>query len=83
MSRNLFIVGPVACGKNTLLDNLKKKYNINILDTGRLFRYVALNIIQNTTINPDFDKMYLGDEQEKNRIVDEIYKYNREICIYL
>lgn len=79
MSRNLFIVGPVACGKNTLLDNLKKKYNINILDTGRLFRYVALNIIQNTTINPDFDKMYLGDEQEKNRIVDEIYKYNREI----
>lgn len=33
MNQNLFIIGPVASGKNTLLDNLKKKYNINVLDT--------------------------------------------------
>ena len=27
MNQNLFIIGPVASGKNTLLDNLKRKYN--------------------------------------------------------
>ena len=40
MNQNLFIIGPVASGKNTLLDNLKKKYNINVLDTGQLYRFV-------------------------------------------
>lgn len=36
MKQNLFIIGPVASGKSTLLDNLKKEYNINVLDTGQL-----------------------------------------------
>ena len=45
MNQNLFIIGPVASGKNTLLDNLKKKCKINVLDTGQLYSilYISKN----------------------------------------
>lgn len=77
MNQNLFIIGPVASGKNTLLDNLKRKYNINVLDTGKLYRYLALCAIQRTTINPDYQKLFENDKQEETRIIQELYKWNR------
>lgn len=77
MNQNLFIIGPVASGKNTLLDNLKRKYNINVLDTGKLYRYLALCAIQRTTINPDYQKLFENDKQEETRIIQELYRWNR------
>ena len=77
MNQNLFIIGPVASGKNTLLDNLKRKYNINILDTGKLYRYLALCATQRTTINPDYQKLFENDKQEETRIIQQLYSWNR------
>ena len=77
MNQNLFIIGPVASGKNTLLDNLKRKYNINVLDTGKLYRYLALCAIQRTTINSDYQKLFENDKQEETRIIQELYRWNR------
>lgn len=77
MNQNLFIIGPVASGKNTLLDNLKRKYNINVLDTGKLYRYLALCAIQRTSINPDYQKLFENDKQEETRIIQELYRWNR------
>lgn len=79
MNQNLFIIGPVASGKNTLLENLKKKYNINILDTGQLYRYIALCIFQKTSINPNYENLYKNDIEEEKRILQEIFKWNRTI----
>ena len=77
MNQNLFIIGPVASGKNTLLDNLKRKYNINILDTGKLYRYLALCATQRTTINPDYQKLFENDKQEETRIIQQLCSWNR------
>ena len=79
MNQNLFIIGPVASGKNTLLENLKKKYNINILDSGQLYRYIALCILKKTSVNPDYKSLYKNDTEEEKRILQEIFKWNRTI----
>ena len=79
MNQNLFIIGPVASGKNTLLDGLKKKYNLNILDTGKLYRYLAWCICKKTDINPNFDLLYKNDGQEVKRISQKIYQWNRTL----
>lgn len=79
MKQNLFIIGPVASGKNTLLYNLQKRYNINVLDTGQLYRYIAFCIFQKTDINPDFEKLYKNDIKEEKRILQEVFKWSRTI----
>lgn len=79
MNQNLFIIGPVASGKNTLLENLKKKYNINILDSGQLYRYITLCILKKTSVNPDYKSLYKNDTEEEKRILQEIFKWNRTI----
>ena len=79
MNQNLFIIGPVASGKNTLLKNLKHKYNINVLDTGQLYRYIAFCIIQKTNISPNIERLYKNDIKEEKRILQEIFKWNRTI----
>ena len=79
MNQNLFIIGPVASGKNSLLDNLKKKYNINVLDTGQLYRYIAICIFQKTNINPNLESLYKNDIREEKRILQEVFKWNRTI----
>ena len=79
MNQNLFIIGPVASGKNTLLENLRHKYNINVLDTGQLYRYIAFCIIQKTNISPNIERLYKNDIKEEKRILQEIFKWNRTI----
>ena len=79
MNQNLFIIGPVASGKNTLLDNLKNIYNINVLDTGQLYRYVAFSILNKTSINPNLESLYKNDIKEEKRILEEIFKWNKTI----
>lgn len=79
MNQNLFIIGPVASGKNSLLDNLKKKYNINVLDTGQLYRYIAICIFQKTNINPNLESLYKNYIREEKRILQEVFKWNRTI----
>lgn len=79
MTQNLFIIGPVASGKNTLLNNLKKKYNMSVLDTGQLYRYLALCLLNETTINPDCEKLCKNDAEEENRISKAIFRWSRTI----
>ena len=79
MNQNLFIIGPVASGKNILLDNLKKKYHLNVLDTGQIYRYIAFCILEKTNINPDFESLYKNDNREEERILKELFKWNRTI----
>lgn len=79
MTQNLFIIGNVASGKRTLLEKLKNKYNLNVLDTGKLFRFLSLTICNETDINPDYLKLSKDDVQEEERIINAIYKRNRTL----
>ncbi|MBQ8044144.1 MAG: (d)CMP kinase [Clostridia bacterium] len=79
MFGNIFIVGPVATGKNTLLNKLKSNYNIEIVDTGQLYRYIAYIVNTQTDINPDFEKINLNDESEIQRVLHAVFKWNRTI----
>lgn len=47
------IDGPAGAGKGTLAENLVKKYNFRYLDTGALFRAVALCLIQDQSLTEE------------------------------
>ncbi len=49
---NIAIDGPSAAGKSTISTLLSKKYNLSHLDTGAMYRIVALKVIRN---NISFD----------------------------
>lgn len=40
------IDGPAAAGKGTLSGKLAKKFNLSVLDTGKLYRVVGLNVVK-------------------------------------
>jgi len=40
------IDGPAASGKNTLAKQIAKKYKLLHLDSGKLYRYFALQVIK-------------------------------------
>ena len=79
MKQNLFIVGNVAAGKNELLERLKNKYNLTIIDSGKLYRYLTLVLSGQETISPDYTELYQGNILEKERINQAIFKLNKTL----
>ena len=80
MKENILIIGSVASGKNTLMDKLKETYELNALDTGKVYRYLASIVDENTEILPKYEKLLENDLDESNRIKHEIFKWNRTIA---
>ena len=79
MKQNLLIIGPVAAGKRTLLNKLKNKYKLNVLDTGKLFRFLAMCIHQETDINPNYNLLFKNDKSEIERITNKIHRRNKTL----
>ena len=80
---NIFILGPVASGKNTLLDNIVKNHNVVALDTGRIFRYVAYQLYNKLNRKIDFEKIYKDDEIEIKYLTENIYHLTKYISLKL
>ena len=70
---NIFIIGPVASGKNTLLDKIINNNEVIALDTGRIFRYVAYELNNKLSKEIDFSKISNNDENEINKLREKIY----------
>ena len=73
--KNIYIVGPVASGKNTLLEKIKDNYNVIALDTGQIYRYITLKIFDKIK-----DQIDINLIQANNK--DEIIK-TREMIFHL
>jgi len=76
---NIFIIGPVASGKNTLLDNIVREHDVTALDTGRIFRYVAYKIYNKLNNEINFKKISENDEQEIEKLTRNIYHLTKYI----
>lgn len=70
---NLFIVGSVASGKNTLMDQLKKHGDFTFIDTGLIYRYLTREYF--TQLNLSFN--ILDDEEEMKAVKESIYKLTK------
>ncbi len=51
------IDGPAASGKNTLAKQIAKKYNLLHLDSGKLYRYFALQVYQSKDQKVNYTKL--------------------------
>lgn len=80
---NIFILGPVASGKNALLNNIVKNHITISLDTGRIFRYVAYHLCDKLKNETNFEKICNNDEQEIKKVTEKIYHLTKFIGIQL
>lgn len=76
---NIFILGPVASGKNTLLANIVKEHNVVALDTGRIFRYVAYQLYCKLNEEINFENVCKNDDNEINTLTEKIYHSTKYI----
>ena len=76
---NIFILGPVASGKNTLLDNIAKENDVIALDTGKIFRYIAYKLCEKFDLEINFEGIYQNDEQEIKKMINKIYHSTKYI----
>ena len=51
------IDGPAASGKNTLAKQIAKKYKLLHLDSGKLYRYFALQVYQSKNQKVNYSKL--------------------------
>lgn len=72
------IDGPAGAGKGTLAQNLVKKYHFRYLDTGALFRAVALCLINDQTLN---DENFELKAEFYSKNMD--FKFTKYFCIIL
>lgn len=71
--KNIFIVGPVASGKNTLMENILKNNDFIALDTGRIYRYVAKKIYDYIKNEINISKIIENDADEKDKLLQKVY----------
>lgn len=76
---NIFILGPVASGKNTLLDNIVENHDVIALDTGRIFRYIAYQLYNKFNGEINFEKICKNDEKEMELLIEKIYHSTKYI----
>jgi cytidylate kinase len=64
------IDGPAAAGKGTLSSKLAQKYNLSILDTGKLYRAVGVNVLKagGDPSNPE-DAQKAASQLDTNTII--------------
>ena len=72
--KNIFIVGPVASGKSTLMSKILEKYNIIALDTGLLYRYVAKIIFDKIKDDIDINALLHQDSSQIDIVNNFIYR---------
>lgn len=84
INKQIFIIGGVASGKSTLMNQFKEKLNYQIIDSGLLYRtlaYIIDNTIEETKlyIKSNFDEL----QNNNNKIVLRLnYLINKKIqCI--
>lgn len=75
--KNIFIVGPVASGKNTLMEKIMIESNSIAVDTGQIYRYLASKIIDELHDQIDFLKIQKNDEDECLKLVNKTYSLTK------
>jgi len=79
MSFIVAIDGPAGTGKGTITKIISKKYNFTNIDTGAIYRCVALEVINN--------KIKINDEKSIEKLLNsikiEIKSINNQIRIFL
>lgn len=75
--KNIFIVGPVASGKNTLLEKIKYDYDVIALDTGRIYRYVTWKIYEQIKNDIDINLILDGDSNEIDKARNHIFRLSK------
>lgn len=80
---NIFILGPVASGKNTLLEKISNNYDVISLDTGRVFRYVAYKLLEKMNGKINFEAIYNNDENEIKLLMESIYHSTKYVKLQL
>lgn len=79
--KNIFIIGPVASGKNSLMTKIIENNEVIALDTGQIYRYVALKIYNEIKDKIDIKKILLKDEKEiekTSKLIFHLKKYCSE-----
>lgn len=83
--KNIFIVGPVASGKNTLMEKILSKNDAITLDTGRVYRYVAYKLYQKVKDDIEVRKILSKDVNEIDKLLNLVYRltkyYTHELSI--
>jgi len=83
--KNIFIVGPVASGKNTLMEKILSKNDAITLDTGRVYRYVAYKLYQKVKDDIEIRKILSKDVNEIDKLLNLVYRltkyYTHELSI--
>ena len=73
------IDGPAASGKNTLAKQIAKKYKLLHLDSGKLYRYFALQVYQSKDQKVNYSKLKQALKKLTfKKLKDKIYE-----CILL
>lgn len=80
---NIFVLGPVASGKNTLLDKISNNFDVITLDTGRIFRYVAFVLSDKLKEDIDFNMISIDDKEEIEILKERIFHLNNYITTKL
>lgn len=81
--KNIFIVGPVASGKNALLKNIIKNNDVISLDTGRIFRFLAYEIYNEIKEDINIEKLLANDEDEINNLLHKLFNLTKFISMQL
>ena len=71
------IDGPAGSGKSTIAKILAKKYNLLYLDTGAMYRAIALAWVNHLTANKMDLEEYINDKAKNNEILTQIMNSNK------
>lgn len=75
LDSNIYIVAPVAAGKNVLMDGLAERLPFNGIDMGKVFRMASLVILNDTddnAANPNMELLDEGNIAEFDRVMGAI-----------
>lgn len=74
MKKNIFIIGPVASGKNTLLEKIiEKNPEMLSIDTGKIYRYISFKIYQKLNTEISINKILNNDKDEISSLLQKVY----------
>ena len=71
--KNIFIIGPVASGKNSLMKKIIENYDVTSLDTGEIYRYVTYKIYSVIKEKINIKSILEGNQTEINNVNNLVF----------
>ena len=76
---NIFVLGPVGAGKNTLIDKISEEHDVITLDTGRIFRYVGYKLYYALSQDENLNELDFNNPDVINKLCDKIFHLSNYI----